>query len=80
MGPPVLYRGRQGVRDRDKYLEGHRDRGSGTDKQWFTQRYSIHEAKPSLSHRWVHQSYTGAGRGSGTGTSSGPHTGAGMGS
>lgn len=29
---------------------------SYSGKQWSTHRYSIHDAKPSLSHRWVHHS------------------------
>ena len=31
---------------------------SNSGKQWSTHRYSIHEAKPSFSHRCVHHSYT----------------------
>lgn len=30
---------------------------SYSGKQWSTHKYSIHDAKPSLSHRWVHQSW-----------------------
>lgn len=29
---------------------------SYSGKQWSTHRYSIHDAKPSLSHKWVHHS------------------------
>lgn len=35
---------------------------SYSGKQWSTHRYSIQDAKPSFSHRWVHHSCTGKSR------------------